>query len=151
MANFIDNDPLLGGYQQERSQLIEEYRRKVEFQGSRTPYWDKIDAEISSLSDEQKKVVLEDSEYSSTQQELAQMIQEQLLKIVKPQIEGSEAGQKLLQRVYDATIVAKRKAIQQTNQEMELFKQWQNYAVAHPEATYQQFIEAINKSKKSKS
>ena len=150
MRDFINNDPLLGNFQQERSQLIEEYRRKVEFQGSRTPIWDKIDAEVSSLTDEQKKVVLEDGEYMATQQELAQMVQEQILKIVKPQIEGSENGQKLLQRVYDATVTAKKRAVQETNKEMELFKQWQNYSVAHPEATYQQFISAMNKASKKK-
>lgn len=148
MTDFINNDPLLGGFQQERSQLIEEYRRKVEFQGSRTPYWDKIDAEISSLTDEQKRVVYEDMDYISTQQELAQMVQEQLLKIVKPQIEGSENGQKLLQRVYDATVTAKKRAIQETTKEMEMFKQWQAYSVSHPEATYQEFINAVSKKKK---
>lgn len=150
MRDFINNDPLLGNFQQERSQLIEEYRRKVEYQGSRTPLWDKIDAEVSSLSDEQKKVVFEDSDYVSAQQELSQMVQEQILRMVKPQIEGSENGQKLLQKVYDITVVAKKKAIQETNKEMELFKQWQNYAVSHPEATYQQFISAMNKSSKKK-
>lgn len=150
MRDFINNDPLLGNYQQERSQLIEEYRRKVEYQGSRTPLWDKIDAEISSLSDEQKKVVFEDSDYVSAQQELSQMVQEQILRMVKPQIEGSENGQKLLQRVYDITVIAKKNAIRETNKEMELFKQWQNYAIAHPEATYQQFINAINKTAKKK-
>ena len=78
------------------------------------------------------------------------MVQEQILRMVKPQIEGSDNGQKLLQKVYDITVVAKKKAIQETNKEMELFKQWQNYAVAHPEATYQQFIAAINKTTKKK-
>ena len=150
MRDFINNDPLLGNFQQERSQLIEEYRRKVEYQGSRTPIWDKIDAEVSSLSDEQKKVVFEDSDYISAQQELSQMVQEQILRMVKPQIEGSDNGQKLLQKVYDITVVAKKKAIQETNKEMELFKQWQSYAVAHPEATYQQFISAMNKTTKKK-
>lgn len=150
MRDFINNDPLLGSYQQDRSQLIEEYRRKIEYPSSRTPLWDKIDTEISSLTDEQKKAVASDQDYIDVQNELAQMVQEQLLKVVKPQIEGSEAGQKLLSKVYDVTLVAKKRAIQETNKEMELFKMWQNYAVAHPQATYQQFIEAINKTSKKK-
>ena len=58
MAGLFDNDPLLGGYQQEHSRLIEEYRRKAEMQGSRTPLWDKIDAEIAPLTDEQKSHVI---------------------------------------------------------------------------------------------
>ena len=147
MQNFFNNDPLLGDYQQQRSQLIEEYRRKVEMQGSRTPLWDKIDAEIAPLSNEQKKAVFEDEGYVAVQGELAQLVQEHLLKIVKPQIEGTEKGKELLGRVYDVAVTAKKKAIQQTNKEMELFKQWQNYAVAHPEATYSDFIKAVNKKK----
>lgn len=144
----INNDPLLGNYQQEQSRLIEEYRRKVEYQGSRTPLWDKIDAEIAPLTEEQKKAVLSDEEYIAVQAELAQMVQEQMLRIVKPQIEGSEKGKELLGKVYDIAVVAKKKAIQETNKEMETFKQWQNYSVSHPEATYQQFLEAIGKKKK---
>jgi hypothetical protein len=33
---------------------------------------------------------------------------------------------------------------------MEIFKQWQAFSVSHPEATYQQLIEAMKKSKKGK-
>lgn len=150
MQNFFNNDPLLGGFQQERSQLIEEYRRKVEMQGSRTPLWDKIDAEIAPLTDEQKKAVFADEEYIAIQEELGQMVQEQILRIVKPQIEGSEKGKELLGKVYDIAVVAKKKVIAASNKELEIFKQWQAFSVSHPEATYQQFIEAMNKSKKGK-
>ena len=79
MLDFINKDPLLGNYQQDKTQLIEEYRRRVEMQqGSRTPLWDKIDAEINTLSDEQKKLVFNDSEYISVQGELSQMVQQQI-------------------------------------------------------------------------
>lgn len=148
MAGLFDNDPLLGGYQQEHSRLIEEYRRKAEMQGSRTPLWDKIDAEIAPLTEEQKKAVFADEEYIAIQAELGQMVQEQILRIVKPQIEGNEKGKELLGKVYDIAVVAKKKAISETNKEMELFKKWQAYSVAHPEATYAEFINATKKVKK---
>jgi hypothetical protein len=148
MRDFINNDPLLGNFQQERSQLIEEYRRKVEYQGSRTPLWDKIDAEVSALTDSQKQLLIEDEDYKAAQNELAVKIQEHILQLVKPRIEATEDGQKLLQKVYDAAIVAKKKVVAESNKEMEMFKQWQTYSVSHPEATYQQFVEAISKKKK---
>jgi hypothetical protein len=148
MAGLFDNDPLLGGYQQEHSRLIEEYRRKAEMQGSRTPLWDKIDAEIAPLTEEQKKAVFADEEYVAIQAELGQMVQEQILRIVKPQIEGTEKGRELLGKVYDIAVVAKKKAIAETSKEMELFKRWQAYSVAHPEATYAEFINATKKVKK---
>jgi hypothetical protein len=147
MQNFFNNDPLLDGFQQQRSQLIEEYRRKVEMQGSRTPLWDKIDNEIAPLTDEQKRVVFDDEDYKAIQVELGQMVQEQILRIVKPQLESSEKGKELLSKVYDIAVVAKKKAISETNKEMELFKRWQSYSVAHPEATYAEFIKTTKKAK----
>ena len=146
--SFINNDPLLGNYQQERSQLIEEYRRKIDYPQGRTPIWDKIDAEVSALTDSQKQLLVNDEDYKAAQEELAVKIQEQILQLVKPRIEATEDGQKVLQKVYDAAIVAKKKVVAESNREMELFKQWQAYSTAHPEATYQQFVAAINKKKK---
>ena len=148
MMNFINNDPLLGNYQQERSQLIEEYRRKIDYPQGRTPIWDKIDAEVSALTDSQKQLLMGDEDYKAAQEELAIKIQEQILQLVKPRIEATEDGQKVLQKVYDAAIVAKKKVVAESNREMEMFKQWQAYSAAHPESTYQQFIDAINKKKK---
>jgi hypothetical protein len=150
MMSFINNDPLLGNFQQERSQLIEEYRRKIDYPQGKTPIWDKIDAEVSALTDSQKQLLMEDEDYKAAQSELAVKIQEQILQLVKPRIEATEDGQKVLQKVYDAAIVAKKKVVAETNKEMEIFKQWQAFSVSHPEATYQQFIEAMNKSKKGK-
>ena len=149
MLDFINKDPLLGNYQQDKTQLIEEYRRRVEMQqGSRTPLWDKIDAEINTLSDEQKKLVFNDSEYLSVQGELSQMVQQQILNIIKPYIESNDKGKELLAKAYDITVMAKKKAIAETKKDMERFKQWQNYSVSHPDSTYQDFIKAITKKKK---
>lgn len=136
----INNDPLLSGYQNNQAKIIEEYRRKVETQStSRTPLWDKIDAEIAPLTDEQKIRVLNDEEYLAKQSELQQIINEQVLMIVKPYVEQSERGKQLLGEVYDVVQVAKKKAVQETNKEMELFRQWQDYSRKHPEATYAEF------------
>jgi hypothetical protein len=144
MATYLDNDPLLGNFQQERLQLIEEFRKKTE-QGSRTPLWDKIDAEIAPLTDEQKKAVYSDEDYIAVQAEISLMAQEYMLRMVKPQIEGNERGRELLGKMYDITVVAKKKAIQEANKEMELFKKWQEYSVANPNATYAEFIKATKK------
>lgn len=148
MENFFANDPLLGDYKNNQTQLIEEYKRRIETQASRTPLWDKIDNEIAPLTDEQKKIVFNDEEYQQAQLELSTMVQEYLLRLVKPHIEGSENGRKLLSKVYDITIVAKKKAINESNKEMELFKQWQVYSTSHPDSTYSDFIKTLKPSKK---
>lgn len=142
----INNDPLLSGYQNNQAKIIEEYRRKVETQStSRTPLWDKIDAEIAPLTDEQKIRVLNDEDYLAKQSELQQIINEQVLMIVKPYVEQSDKGKQLLGEVYDIVQVAKKKAIQETNKEMELFRQWQDFAKKHPEATYAEFLKTTKK------
>jgi hypothetical protein len=46
----------------------------------------------------------------------------------------------LLGKVYDIAVVAKKKAIAETSKEMELFKRWQAYSIAHPDATYSEFM-----------
>lgn len=144
----INNDPLLGGYKNTQSQIIEEYRRKVETQQvSRTPLWDKIDSEIAPLTDEQKMRVYNDDDYLAKQNELQQFIQEQLLLIVKPQIESTERGKKLLSEIYDVVQVTKKKIIQETNKEMEMFRKWQEYSKKHPEATYAEFLSSTKKGK----
>lgn len=149
MLDFINNDPLLGNYKQDRTQLIEEYRRKVEMQqGSRTPLWDKIDAELSPLTDEQKKIVYSSPDYIAVQNEISQMVQAQMLNMIKPYIENSEQGKVLLNKAYDITVAVKKNAIAETNRDMEMFKQWQNYSISHPNSTYQDFIKAITKKNK---
>jgi hypothetical protein len=89
--------------------------------------------------------VLNDEEYLAKQSELQQIINEQVLMIVKPYVEQSERGKQLLGEVYDVVQVAKKKAVQETNKEMELFRQWQDYSRKHPEATYAEFLKNTKK------
>lgn len=142
----INNDPLLGQYKQNQSQIIEEYRRKVETQPtSRTPLWDRVDAEIAPLTDEQKVRVLNDDDYLSKQEQLQQLINEQVLYIVKPYIEQSDKGRQLLNEMFDVVQVAKKKVISETNKEMEVFRKWQEFAKKYPDATYSEFLKTTKK------
>lgn len=121
----INNDPLLGGYKEQQSQIIEEYRRKIETQStSRTPMWDKIDAEIAPLTDEQKVRVYNDSDYLEIQNQLQVLVSEQILHIVKPYIEQTEKGKELLGKMYDTVIVAKKQVVAEMNKELEEFRKW---------------------------
>lgn len=146
MNDLFNNDPLLGTIKQEQTRLIEEIRRREVYQTGH-PLWDKIDSEISSLTDAQRDIVLNDEDYKSANQELAVMVQNQILNLVKPQIENSENGKKLLEKVYDATTLAKKKAVAESEKEMKLFKQWQLYSAKNPNATYADFVNSLNKKK----
>lgn len=127
---------------------VEEYRRKVEMIGSRTPIWDKIDAEVSAMTDQQRQMLQQDEDYLAVTAELEAIIQAQILRIVKPQVEGSEQGREVLLKVQDTLQVVKRRVLEHSNKEMELFRQWQAFAANNPNATYNDFLNTINKKKK---
>lgn len=147
MENFFNNDPMLGTYKQEQTRLIEEIRRREVYQGG-NPIWDKIDSELSSLTDAQRDIVLHDEDYQKAQHELATLVQTQLVNLVKPQIENSENGKKLLEKVYDATTLAKKKAVNETEKKLKIFEQFQLYSVKHPNTTYEEFVKTLNSKKK---
>lgn len=147
MENFFNNDPMLSSMRREQGQIIEEYKRRVETQGTRTPIWDKIDAEMTSLTDKQKEIVFKDEDYIAVNNELSVMVQTYLLNLVKPQIEANENGRKMLEKVYDNVVLAKKKAVNETEKEMELFKKWQTYSASNPDATYSEFLKSTSKKK----
>ena len=48
------------------------------------------------------------------------MVQQQILNIIKPYIESNDKGKELLAKAYDITVMAKKKAIAETNKDMEM-------------------------------
>lgn len=146
MNDFFKTDPMLSAIRQEQGQLIEEYRRRIEAP-TRTGIWDKIDSEVSSLTDKQKEIVQNDEDYKNVNTELSAMVQSYLLNLIKPQIEANENGRKLLEKVYDAVVLAKKKAVNDTEKKMKLFEQFELYSVKNPKATYEDFINELNKKK----
>lgn len=147
MNDFFSNDPMLSSIRREQGQIIEEYKRRVETQGTRTPIWDKIDAEMTSLTDKQKEIVFKDEDYVAVNNELSVMVQTYLLNLVKPQIEANENGRKMLEKVYDNVVLAKKKAVNETEKEMELFKKWRTYSASNPDTTYSEFLKSTSKKK----
>ena len=105
MNDFFNNDPMLSAMKREQGQLIEEYRRRIETP-QRSAMWDKIDSEMSSLTEKQKEIVLNDEDYKNVNNDLSVMVQAYLLNLIKPQIEANENGRKLLEKVYDVMVVA---------------------------------------------
>ena len=81
-------------------QKMEAYRQKLK-QLKDTPkslIWDRIDAEISPLSSEQKNRLLQNKEYLDTYNEIQSLVQLEILNLVKGKIENTERGRKLLNR-----------------------------------------------------
>lgn len=155
-------DPLLGNSMvgnslDEQLQLIEKYKQNLEaakqlrqqVQPTQQPMpqpqrmvWDEIDAEISPMSDEQKTRMLQDEDYVDTYTKIQDMVQAEILSLVKGRIEATPEGKELLQKQLKIVKKLKSKIIQETNREMEMFRKFREFSKTHPEVTYEEFIKA---------
>ena len=156
----LGGDPLLGSSMvgnslDEQLQLIEKYKQNLEaakqlrqqVQPVQQPaqhrmIWDDIDAEINPMSDEQKSRLLQDEDYVDTYTRIQDMVQAEILSLVKGRIEATPEGKELLQRQLKIVRSLKSKIIQDTNREMEMFRKFREFSKAHPEVTYDEFIKA---------
>ena len=123
-------------------QKMEAYRQKLK-QLKDTPkslIWDRIDAEISPLSSEQKNRLLQNKEYLDTYNEIQSLVQLEILNLVKGKIENTERGRELLNRQLNIVRSIKGKIIEETNREMELFRKFKEYSKTHPNTPYDEFI-----------
>ena len=84
-------------------QNMENYRNKLQqlkaLQTQQMPVkliWDDIDAEVRPMTDEQKKRMFDDTEYMETYIKLNEMVQNELLNLVKAKIENTSEGKELL-------------------------------------------------------
>ena len=153
-------DPLLGNSMvgnslDEQLQLIEKYKQNLEAakqlrqqaKSVQQPVpqrmiWDEIDAEINPMTDEQKTRMLQDEDYVDTYTKIQDMVQAEILNLVKGRIEATPEGKELLQRQLKIVKKLKGKIIQETNREMEMFRKFREFSKTHPEVTYEEFIKA---------
>lgn len=151
-------DPLLGtsvvgNSLDEQLQLLEKYKQNLEAakrmkQQQVQPavpqklIWDEVDAEINPMSDEQKNMLFQDEDYVDTYTKIQNMVQMEILNLVKSRIESTPEGKELLQNQLKIVKKLKGKIIQETNREMEMFRKFREFSKQHPEVTYEEFIKA---------
>lgn len=151
-------DPLLGtsvvgNSLDEQLQLLEKYKQNLEAakrmkQQQIQPavpqklIWDEVDAEINPMSDEQKNMLFQDEDYVDTYTKIQNMVQMEILNLVKSRIESTPEGKELLQNQLKIVKKLKGKIIQETNREMEMFRKFREFSKQHPEVTYEEFIKA---------
>jgi hypothetical protein len=102
--------------------------------------WDDIDAEVQPMSKEQKERLFQDNDYLDNYNEIQEMVQAEILNLVKPRIENTERGKELLSNQLKIVKKLKTKIINDTNREMELFVRFKEYTKQHPNATYEEFL-----------
>lgn len=144
---FLGNsDPLLSQSDiNNQIQLLKQYEAQLALMQKKGTLhtdliWDDIDREVSSLTDLQKSRFLEDKEYVEISNALQNMVQIELLNLVKAKIENTEEGRDLLQRQLRLVKKLKTKIIEDTNNEMAIFKKFQEFSKDNPNLTYDEFV-----------
>lgn len=95
---------------------------------------------MNSLSDSQKAKFFEDKEYSSITAELQNMVQIELLNLVKAKIESTSCGRELLQKQLGIVRNLKSKIVQETDNEIAIFNKFREFSKDNPNLTYDEFI-----------
>lgn len=147
----IGGDPLLSG----QGFNIEEQLRQLEVrkqalesmktlnpQPIQTVIWDSIDSEIRSLSQEQIAKLYESQEYTVIYSRIQEMVNAEIINLVKARIENSSEGKQLLQEQLNIIRKIKPSIIEETSREVELFKRFREYSKSNPNITYDEFIKA---------
>lgn len=148
---ILGGDPLLSNMTDLDAQMqaMEAYRKKLQqlkYMQNQTVsshvLWDEIDAEVKPLTEEQRMRMLNDSDYSDVYIKIQEIVQTEILNLVKGKIENSPEGKELLERQLKIVKKLKKKIVEDTNREMEAFKLFKEYSKNNPGATYEEFIKS---------
>ena len=95
---------------------------------------------MSSLTENQKARFFEDSEYTEITNSLQKIVQIELLNLVKSKIENSSEGKDLLQRQLKLVKKLKAKIVEETDNEIAIFKKFREFSKDNPNLTYEEFV-----------
>lgn len=148
----IGGDPLLGtpNYNiEEQLRQLEARRQTLESMKQLSPQaiqqsvlWDSIDSEIKVLSQDQLSRLFENQEYITTYTRIQELVNAEIINLVKARIENTTEGKQLLQEQLNIIRKMKPTIIEETNREVELFKRFREYSKNNPNITYEEFIKA---------
>jgi hypothetical protein len=149
----IGGDPLLGaqGYNiEEQLRQLELRRQSLESMKQlntqaipQTVIWNEIDAEIKVLSSAQIQKLFENEEYVKIYTRIQELVNTEILNLVKYKIESSTEGNQLLRNQLDILKKLKTRILEDTDREVALFKQFKEFSKTNPNVTYDEFLNAI--------
>lgn len=131
--NFIfPNDPLLGNNvsAEDAWKQLEMYKNKLaEKQEQLKPVandslWEDLDREFSSLTDEQKHILLEQDEFKESQHEVDMMTQAVLAGMLRPYILQNSEARASVEKQLETIKTLKKKVVKESNKQNEMFKEY---------------------------
>lgn len=139
-SSFDDIDMQIQNMEKYRNKL--QHLKMLQSQTNIRLIWDDIDSEIRPMTEEQKRRLFDDAEYVDIYAKLNDMVQSELLNLVKAKIENTSEGKELLSRQLKIVKKLKDTIIKDTNREMETFKRFKEFSKMNPGITYEEFIKA---------
>ena len=151
----IGGDPLLtstNGYNiEEQLRQLEARKQALESMKQLNPQamptsviWNEIDTEVKVLSQEQLQKLFENEDYVRTYVRIQELVNAEILNLVKPRIESTPEGKQLLQEQLNLVRKMKPKIVEDTNREVELFRRFREFSKTNPDVTYEEFIKKMN-------
>lgn len=151
----IGGDPLLTtqGYNiEEQLRQLELRRQSLESLKQLNPQampnssiiWNEIDSEVKVLSNEQLQKLFENEDYVRIYSRIQELVNAEILNLVKPRIESSPEGKQLLQEQLNIVRRMKPKIVEDSNREVELFRRFREFSKTNPDVTYDDFLKQMN-------
>lgn len=159
-------DPLLGGSSDYASQfkdieqqqlLLEQKKRQLaelaeraqeENEGkavSQTPIWDEVDMITASMTEAEFAELQNSEEYKTSSQELMTFVGALQLKAIRPVVEKSPEGRKILENHLATIKVLRNSASKRVEEELNDFKE---YKEKYSHLTYEDYLKTKKKAKK---
>lgn len=142
-------DPILGGQQNISSQdtlaqmngwaqkFAELQKQKgniiMQPQQSKTPTWDEIDKIMDGLTDSQKNFMNQNQEFVESYQNVANILQREELRIIRPLVEQAKDGKEALDKHLALIKKLKKNALHEEEQSMAL---WREYTTKYSNMTW---------------
>lgn len=135
----IDNQ--IAQLNQLRQRTIDVYSRGVGNSPSTgESLWNKIDAEISNCDKYILDIICKDERYITINNQLNNIVQQELLLLVRDKVEQREDGKRLLEKQLEVVKSIKESSKEQRDEEMMLFARFKEYSKLHPNTTYEEFL-----------
>lgn len=155
--NFT-SDPILGTPQptltsEQFTNLNEEWKRLCALQQQRssinmhpqqtkTPVWDEIDKIMDNLTDSQKGFMNDNQEFIESYQEVANILQREYLRIMRPIVEQTKDGKDALEKHLTLIKRLKKSAMQAEEKKSAL---WEEYITKYSNMSWNEFTAMKNK------
>lgn len=139
--NNIDNQ--IAQLTQLRQRTLDIYNKNVAVNNvNQDSIWSKIDKEIVDCDKYVLEQISRDENYITINNQLNSIVQQELLLLVKQNVENREDGKKLLEKQLEIVKSIKSKSKESREEEILLFNKFKEYSKLHPNTTYEEFLKS---------